>query len=521
MLAFAIRRVLLAIIAFFVLTYAVWLLTTKEGIFALHHLSLDALIPVRYQAWLSHVLHGDLGYSIRAQQPVLQALRDDTKVTLLLIIPAFIIQEVVAIGIGLLSGARYRSAIDRTFNVVSFIGVAAPSFWLALVVVEFVAVQWQLLPVSGLVNFRVTGASFDTPEYWAYFHANTLQAITDIARHLILPVSVLAFTGIAADSQFVRLTLVEVLNQDYIRSAKARGLPQRTILWKHALRNTLVPLLTNIGLQLPRLVFAASLIELIFSLPGIGHLFASAVYTPPAQTPRGSVRLPKDYTVVTAYFLVLGIVALLSSMLTDFLYASADPRIRAGAAAQPFIANPYTSRQPLVQFGRVRVTVSYVTIAITVIVAGIVGVRAYQAYHQSPPPAIDGIWVGTVAYSDLPAQTAMFMNIQVNAQGTITGNSTICQYVSLTQTSNNNDFRVNGTTDRETINLSLTSQMTSDQYILFSGDYPLHSAIINLKGQYVVFGNARNATMMLERGTQEQFQRACAQITPVTPTPTP
>ncbi len=521
MLAFAIRRVVLAIAAFFILSYAVWLLTTREGIYALHHLAFETLVPARYQQWLGGILRGDLGYSIRAQQPVIDALRDRAKVTLLLIIPAFLLQEGVAIGIGVYSGARYRSAIDRLFSVIAFIGVAAPPFWLALIAVEFLAVQWHLLPPSGLISYRLAETNFDSPQYWVFFHANTGTAIADIAQHLILPVTVLAFTGVAADSQFVRLTLVEVLNQDYIRSARARGLPQRTVLWKHALRNTLIPLLTNIGLQLPRLVFAASLIELIFSLHGVGGLFATAIYTPPAQTPGGAVRLPKDYAVVTAYFLVLGIVSLLSSMLTDFLYASADPRIRTNATAQPFIGNPYTSRRPLVRFGRVGVTVGHLMVATTVMLVGILGVRTFQAYHVEPPPPIDGTWVGSVTYAGLQAQTVLLLRLRVDGKGGIAGDGNLCQYLPQEDTSVVVPVNLTGQTDRESVFLNWTTS-TGDQYVNFTGEYPIHTTKLALAGTYVVFGNARNATTTLARGTQGDYDRQCAAVLPpATPSPTP
>jgi len=521
MLAFAIRRVLLATVAFFVLTYAIWLLTTREGIFAIHHLSFETLVPVRYQQWLGNILKGNLGYSVRVQQPVLAAIRDRTKITLLLVIPAFLLQETVAIAIGLFSGVRYRSVIDRVFNVVSFIGIAAPPFWLALIAVEFVAVQWQFLPPAGLIDLHISGTNFGSPEYWTYFHANTGQAIVDITRHLVLPISLLAFTGIAAESQFVRLALVEVLNQDYIRSARARGLPQRTVLWKHALRNTLIPLLTNIGLQLPRLVFAASLIELIFSLPGVGGLFAMAVYTPPGRTLLGSSRLPKDYEVVTAYFLLLGIVSLLSSMLTDFLYASADPRIRANAAAQPYVTNPYTSRRPLMQLGRIRVTVSHLAIASTLVIAGFAGVKTYQAYHVEPPPSINGIWVGPVTYTGLQATAAIMINFSVDGKGNIVGTGSLCQYLILDEVGITSDIQINGTTDREVITANWDTQ-AGEHYTSFTGDYPIHTKTITLKGNYVVFGNARDAAVSLSRGTPADYAQLCAAALPsATPTPLP
>ena len=515
MLAYSVRRLLYAVIAFLLLTYAVWLLTTQQGIFALHHFSLDTFLPQRYQLWLVRVLHGDLGYSIRAQEDVLPAMRDALGVSLLLLVPAFILQELIAVALGLFAGSRYRSAVDRIISFLGFVGISTPNFWLALLLVEFFAVQWQILPASGLVDYRLIGTAYGTPEYWAYFHANTLAALVDLVRHLALPVAVLALTGIAADTQYVRLSLIEVLSQDYIRSARARGLKERTVLWKHAFRNTLVPLVTNIGLQLPRLVFAAMLIELIFSLPGIGHLFASAIYTPPAAAYGGnSRRAPKDYDVVTAYFLVLGVLSLLSVIVTDFIYAGADPRIRAGTSTVSYATNPLASRQPVLRLGVVHVQVRHIAIVLTTLAVLGAGLAIGHQFVQTKPPSIAGTWMGSATITGYtPSTIPLIMSIQVDSSGKITGRGYDCPRYDPSYPAMPGLYRLSGDTDFHTlVNYDWIPLNATYAYIQFQANYPTDNRTMNPKGLLIdgSNGNQYHAVMHLQRGGDvAQFQAAC------------
>lgn len=424
MLTFALRRLALTILAFFVMTFFVWLLTTQDGIYLLHHPTWQELIPARYQLWLMNVLHGDLGHSLRAQQDVLPAMQERTGVTLMLIIPALILQEILALSLGVLASSRFRSLYDRAFTIITLIGASAPVFWVGLVAIEFITIQWQLLPTFGLINYRVVGYAYGTPEYWAYFHANTYQAVVDIVRHLIIPVGVLAFAGISTDGQLIRGAMIEVLNQEYIRAAKARGIKQRIILWRHALRNALLPLFTNIGLQLPRLVFTVALVELTFNLPGLGRLFATAVYTPPNSN---GFRLPKDLAVVTAFFLLIGIIALLSSLLTDFAYALADPRIRQSVSMTQTIAgNPFTAKRPLLHLGKLTLQTRTVVIAATVFAVGILGIAAYQSITRPAPPSYGGIWVGTFSVPGPHLSGTLFVQLTAKNGGDLPGAGGYC-----------------------------------------------------------------------------------------------
>jgi peptide/nickel transport system permease protein len=171
-----------------------------------------------------------------------------------------------------------------------------------------------LLPFSGMVNLR-DSPPFGTADYWSYVASHPFSALGDLATHLALPVLVLATVGVAADSRFMRASMLDVINMDYIRTARAKGLPERLVIWRHALRNALLPIITNIGLQLPLLLGGAIVTEQIFSWPGMGSFYVQAAST-------------GDYPVVMAYTTLLAAAILVANLLTDLSYGLVDPRIR-------------------------------------------------------------------------------------------------------------------------------------------------------------------------------------------------
>jgi peptide/nickel transport system permease protein len=171
-----------------------------------------------------------------------------------------------------------------------------------------------LLPFSGMVNLRES-PPFGSADYGAYFAAHPLTALLDLASHLFLPVLVLATVGVATDSRFMRASMLDVINMDYIRTARAKGLPRWMVIWKHAVRNAILPVVTNIGLQLPVLLAGAIVTEQIFSWPGMGSFFVKAAAN-------------GDYPVVMAYTSMLAAAIILANLLTDLSYAFVDPRIR-------------------------------------------------------------------------------------------------------------------------------------------------------------------------------------------------
>jgi peptide/nickel transport system permease protein len=172
----------------------------------------------------------------------------------------------------------------------------------------------KILPVSGIVDIRA-GPAFGNDAYWVYFGQNPVDAILDIAKHLVLPVVTLVVVNIAGDSRFVRASMLDTLNQDYVRTAKAKGLPGRKVTFKHALRNALLPVVTNIGLEIPFLFSGAIVTETIFSWPGIGKLTIDAT-------------TQFDYPVLMGVLLITSLVVVIANLLADVAYAVVDPRIK-------------------------------------------------------------------------------------------------------------------------------------------------------------------------------------------------
>lgn len=329
MIRYLIQRILIIIALFFLLTYIIWLFTTREGIITIHTINLTNLLPASYISWLSLVLQGNLGYSFTAQAPVTTAFVQRLPVTLLIVIPAFLLQEFLAVIIGVTAATHKNTRIEYFLTQSIYLLSSLPVFWLAFMVINLFYVQWNLLHSLGLVDLHVSGTDYGTPAYWQFFHAHTLEALQDILKHVFLPILLIAFTGLATDAQLVRSSLIEVLNQEYIRAARAHGIPNRLVVWRHGLRNAILPLITSIGTQLPRIIFVVAVIEFVFNLPGVGSFFINAAFSPPAsESASGTALKLIDYDVITAYFLILGSVALLSSFFTDIFYAIADPRIR-------------------------------------------------------------------------------------------------------------------------------------------------------------------------------------------------
>jgi peptide/nickel transport system permease protein len=335
MLAYIIRRLLLMIPVIFGVTILLFLLTatnpnggeiasylgggqriSQTQVVALEHrLGLDQPLPVQYVKYMQRLLTGDLGTSFSEHMPVGDAIKERLLPTVILLGTAFLLQELVAIPLGIFSAIRRGTLFDQIFSVIVYVLYSIPTFWFGLMAIIFIGVDLGWFPFNGMVDIRAAGDDFGTPLYTAYFQTHTVVAILDILRHLVLPVIILASVGIAGDSRFLRGQMLEVLNQDYVRTAKAKGLSQRLVIWKHALRNAILPIVTSIGLQIPSLVGGAVVTESIFGWPGMGSLFINAANK-------------FDYPVVIAVVLMTGILTLVFNLLTDLSYALIDPRIR-------------------------------------------------------------------------------------------------------------------------------------------------------------------------------------------------
>lgn len=258
-------------------------------------------IHERYAKWASKALVGDWGQSLQFKKPVMDVIDDYIWNSFILSVLAQFISILIAVPIGVLSATKQYSFFDKFFTVFAFIGLALPSFFMGLVCMKIFAVDMKVLPLGGLVT---AGANYTG---WAH--------IKDMALHLIMPVFVLGFLGIGSLVRYTRTAMLEVIKQDYIRTARAKGLSERTVIYKHAFRNALIPIITLLGLMLPSLFSGAILTETIFAYPGIGKIALGAI-------------LKRDYFLLMGFNMLMAILTLTGNLIADLLYAAADPRVR-------------------------------------------------------------------------------------------------------------------------------------------------------------------------------------------------
>jgi peptide/nickel transport system permease protein len=231
-------------------------------------------------------------------------------------VTAWVIWVTVAFIAGVYAAVRRYSAFDSAFTIFNYVGFSLPTFWLGLMLIAFFAVgqpvKW--FPASGMWDAR-TVPIFGTDAYWEFFGSNPAYALTDLARHLALPVFTLVVVSVAYDSRFIRSSMLDALNQDYVRTARAKGLPERRVVFRHALRNALLPVVTNMALEIPFLFSGAIVTEQIFSWPGMGRQFIQSVGH-------------DDTTVLMGILVVGATLVVFANLLADVLYAVVDPRVR-------------------------------------------------------------------------------------------------------------------------------------------------------------------------------------------------
>jgi peptide/nickel transport system permease protein len=261
------------------------------------------------------VLHGDFGYSINSGEKVEDRITRAALPTFILAGVALVVWLFVAVTMGVYAAIKRYSLFDNAATVFSYVGFAMPTFWLGIMLIFiFSGPGLNILPAGGMTETRLS-PPFGSDKYWEYFGAQPIQAIMDIGRHLILPVITLVVVNIAGDSRFVRASMLESLGQDYVRTAKAKGLSSRAVNFKHALRPALLPVITNIGLEIPFLFTGAIVTETIFSWPGIGKLTIDATRE-------------FDYPILMGVLLVTSVLVVLANLLADIAYGIVDPRIK-------------------------------------------------------------------------------------------------------------------------------------------------------------------------------------------------
>jgi len=319
MWSYLVRRLLQAIFILFIITMLCFILTrlssdpmaqyaNKQGITAADReairkkLGLDRPMPVQYVRWLGLALQGDLGNSFFSKQPVLLMIKQRLPLTLILMGTAEIVIIIVSLALGLVAAIKQYSFTDNLITSISFIGFSMPIFFIALGCIMLFAVkfkQWGL-------PYLPTGADIWNP-----------KDPVELIRHLILPVFCLVAIQTAGYSRFLRSSILEVLGLDYVRTARAKGLTERVTLYKHALRNAILPFITIIGLDIPFLLGGALVTESVFTWPGMGRLFWE-------YAQRG------DYPVVLGVLLLTSSGVVFFTIIVDLLYTVVDPRIRLG-----------------------------------------------------------------------------------------------------------------------------------------------------------------------------------------------
>lgn len=273
----------------------------KERLRAMY--DLDRPLHEQYLRWVGKLTRLDLGISFSTdRRPVADKILERLPITILLNVLSLILILVVAIPLGVFSAVRQDSLFDRVAGVIVFIGFAVPTFWLALLLMILFGVQLGWLPISGI---RSLNAEYLPPG----------MAFWDLLRHLVLPVLLAAFGGLAGLSRYMRANMLEVIRQDYIQTARAKGLSERAVIYRHALRNALLPVITILGLSVPGLIGGSVIFETIFAIPGMGQLFYMAV-------------MSRDYPVVMGILFIGAVLTLIGNLLADVSYALADPRIR-------------------------------------------------------------------------------------------------------------------------------------------------------------------------------------------------
>jgi peptide/nickel transport system permease protein len=266
------------------------------------NLGLDQPIWKQYVIWVGELGKGNLGYSFVSGQPVTRLIKERLGATLLLSVSTLIVTLLIALPLGLLSGAFEGRFFDKLVTFTSFIGMSIPTFWLGLLLLLCFAMQMDLLPTSGLLNPLLA----DEP-FW-------IKA-KDVLIHLILPLSTLVIGSLASLIRYQRFGVITILNQDYIKAAKARGFGFWRILFKHAFKNSALPLITILGLELPSLVSGAFVTEYIFAWPGMGQLGVNAVFS-------------RDYPVIMGILLFTSCLMIFGNLLADIAYKWVDPRVR-------------------------------------------------------------------------------------------------------------------------------------------------------------------------------------------------
>lgn len=268
-------------------------------------LGLDEPLPVQYFNWLKRSLSGDFGTSYKFRKPVADVIGKYIWNSFYLNVVAMIFAFAIAIPVGIKSAVKKYGLFDNFWTVFSLTGVSMPSFFFALILIFFVAIPSKWLPLNGM----------RTTIYLAKGYDSFGQEVLDVLKHMILPVTVVTISSLASLTRYVRNSVIEVINQDYIRTARSKGLSEKVVIYKHAFRNALLPIVTLLGMYIPGLFGGSILLETVFIWPGIGHVLFTSIGD-------------RDYSMLMAANTFYAILMLAGNLLADVSYALVDPRVR-------------------------------------------------------------------------------------------------------------------------------------------------------------------------------------------------
>ncbi|WP_211749818.1 ABC transporter permease [Paenibacillus sp. Marseille-Q4541] len=262
---------------------------------------LDKGVVERYFIWVGNMITGNMGDSLQHKRPVTDVIGDYVWNSFIIAFFSLMLSWIIAVFTGVLSAKFQYSFFDKIVTLLVFLCMSLPSFFLGLVLIKYLAVDLKIFPVGGMTTAGQSGSTWDF--------------ILDVANHMFMPVLVLTMLSTGSLTRYFRTSMLEVIRQDYIRTARAKGLKERTVIFKHALRNAMLPAITLMGLELPGLFGGAIILEKIFVWPGVGQVYLESITM-------------RDYPFMLGFTIFLAVLTLLGTLLSDVLYGVADPRIR-------------------------------------------------------------------------------------------------------------------------------------------------------------------------------------------------
>lgn len=267
-----------------------------------HTLGLDQPLYMQFVNWAGEVVKGNLGYSTKFEKPVTTVIGDFIWNSFILSLFSLIVSMLIGIPAGIISATRQYSLVDHSLTVFSLIGISMPSFFIGLLLLKFLSIDLRIFPLFGMQDQALRNASF-------------IVQVGDVLRHMILPGMVLALGSTASFMRYTRSSMLEVIRQDYIRTARSKGLKDKVVIYRHALRNAIIPIITLLGFWIPALFSGAVITESIFGWPGIGKVSVDAINA-------------RDYGLLMALTMLGCFLLLVGMLLSDIFYGIADPRIK-------------------------------------------------------------------------------------------------------------------------------------------------------------------------------------------------